>query len=179
MSKRAADDPIRAALARDDPAAVEMIWDRYAGDLLEYLQTILCSRHDAEDVLQAVFVKIVKQRRWLAQARHLNAYVYRITRNEAADYLGTRKRQGRPQSEARWWLEAIGSEKDDDGITEELQAALERLPAEQREVVVLKVYRSKTYEQVAELLDITRNTAASRYHYGMQKLRNMLKERLL
>jgi len=47
LDKKLPDNMLRAALARNDPAAVELIWDRYAGDLLAYLQVVLCSRHDA------------------------------------------------------------------------------------------------------------------------------------
>jgi hypothetical protein len=77
------DDVLRAALGRNDLAAVELMWDRYASDLLTFLQAVLCSRHDAEDVLQTVFVRIVHKRHRLARARCLDAYVYQIARNEA------------------------------------------------------------------------------------------------
>ena len=93
MDIHAADDPIRAALLRDDPAAVELLWDRYAGDLLAFLQVTLRSGHDAEDVLQAVFVRIVRKRRRLAKARRLDPYIYQIARNEASRFLKSRQRR--------------------------------------------------------------------------------------
>ena len=62
MDKNLADNQLRAALAGNDPAAVELIWNRYASDLLAFLRAVLCSGHDAEDVLQAVFVRIVRKR---------------------------------------------------------------------------------------------------------------------
>lgn len=179
MNERAADDPIRAALVRDDPAAVELMWDRYADDLLAYLQAVLRSRHDAEDVLQTIFIKIVKKRFWLARARNLDAYVYRIARNEAAGLLKNKKRQRGSQTKLDRWLEAAGPDSPSGDLLELLQVALEHLPEKQRQVVVLKVYREKTFEQIAGLLDISLNTAASRYRYGMEKLRNMLKDGLL
>ena len=93
MDTRAAEELIRAALRRDDPAACELLWDRYAGDLLALLQAALCSRHDAEDVLQTVFVRIVRKRRYLAAARCLDAYVYQIARNEATSFLRRHRRE--------------------------------------------------------------------------------------
>jgi len=75
------DNILREALGRNDPAAVELMWERYAKDLLTFLQALLCSKHDAEDVLQTVFVRIVRKRHRLANARCLDAYVYRIARN--------------------------------------------------------------------------------------------------
>ena len=47
---------------------------------------------------------------------------------------------------------------------------------EQRAVIVLKIYRDRTFKQIAELLGLSQNTAASRYRYGIQRLRSLLQE---
>ena len=73
MNERLSDNVLQAALTQDDPAAVELLWDRYANDLLASLTCMLCSIHDAEDVLQMVFVRIVRKRHKLAKARCLDA----------------------------------------------------------------------------------------------------------
>ena len=57
----------------------------------------------------------------------------------------------------------------------EIEAALQRLPAEQREVLVLKIWNELTFEQIAETLGIPPNTAASRYRYALAALRKELK----
>ena len=176
MDKRAAEELIRAALRRDDPAACELLWDRYAGELLALLQGVLCSRHDAEDVLQTIFVRIVHKRRYLAAARCLDAYVYQIARNEATSFLRRHRRERFREPDARPWLvpaEAAGSGRE---TTEVLQAALTRLPPVQREIVVLKTYQDKTFREIAAMLDVSLNTVASRYRYGMEKLRAWLKD---
>lgn len=51
---------------------------------------------------------------------------------------------------------------------------LARLPAEQREVIVLKIWHEYTFEKIGELLELSPNTAAGRYRYGLQKLRACL-----
>jgi RNA polymerase sigma-70 factor (ECF subfamily) len=163
-------------LRRDDPAACELLWDRYAGDLLALLQAVLCSRQDAEDVLQAVFVKMVRKRRHLAAARCLDAYVHQIARNEATSFLRQRRRQRPLESDARPWL--LAAEPDDGSreVAEALQAALTRLPPGQREIVVLKTYQDKTFREIAEMLELSLNTVASRYRYGIEKLRALWKD---
>ncbi len=170
------DDQFRAALAGNDPAAVELIWNRYASDLLAFLRAVLCSSHDAEDVLQSVFVRIVRKRHRLAHARRLDAYVYRIARNEAATFLGRRKRDQAANAASESWLTAAQSPDDKSDLAEKLQAALEQLPQPQREVIVMKVYRQKTFLEIAGLLGLSQNTVASRYRYGMEKLRTLLGE---
>jgi RNA polymerase sigma-70 factor (ECF subfamily) len=57
-----------------------------------------------------------------------------------------------------------------------LQAALERLPPPQREVVTLKIWGELTFAEIAEALDIPANTAASRYRYALEELRTITKE---
>ena len=176
MDENSADASIRAALARGDPTAVELIWDRYADDLLAFLAARLCSRHDAEDVLQALFVRIVRRRQVLARARHLDAYLYRMARNEAATYLRARRLKRRDVADTEPWLVPRETGDQQYDLTEQLQVTLSRLPQAQREVVVLKVYREKTFGEIAELLGVSLNTAASRYRYGMERLRNLLKD---
>jgi RNA polymerase sigma-70 factor (ECF subfamily) len=176
LDKHAAEELIRAALRRDDPAACELLWDRYASELLALLQAALCCRHDAEDVLQTVFVRIVHKRRYLAVARCLDAYIYQIARNEATSFLRRHRRERLLKPEAQPWL--IPAEPADSGreTAQALQAALTRLPPRQREIVVLKTYQDKTFREIAEMLDVSLNTVASRYRYGMERLRVLLKD---
>ena len=176
MDTDASDARIRAALARDDPAAAELIWDRYAHDLLAFLAARLCSRPDAEDVLQSLFVRIVRQRRILAQARHLDAYLYRMAANEAVSFLRGRRSAKRAARDNGRWLIVRENQSQQYDLAEQLEVALSRLPRPQREVVVLKVYRAKTFREIARLLGVSVNTAASRYRYGMERLRNLLKD---
>ena len=174
MDDNRSDNILRAALGRNDPAAVELMWDRYAKDLLTFLQALLCSRHDAEDVLQTVFVRIVHKRHRLAGARCLDAYVYRIARNEAYSYIRKRKRDKNTQELPETWLEVTESNRESSELAEQLQAALAQLPQQQREVIVMKIYRKKTFLEISGLLGLSRNTVASRYRYGIEKLQNLL-----
>jgi RNA polymerase sigma-70 factor, ECF subfamily len=170
------DDSIRAALAQDDPVAIEWLWDRYAGDLLAMLQARLGSKHDGEDVLQAVFVRIVRKRHRLVKARCLDSYVFRIARNEAAGCARKRRRSKADQALDDAWLASRDSGQERHDRREDLQMALAQLPIKQREIVVLKTYRDKTFADIAQILGISTNTVASRYRYGIEKLGKILKD---
>lgn len=176
MDRLSADESIRAALERDDPVAVELIWDRCARDLFALLQASLCSRHDAEDVLQAVFVRIVRKRRHLARARSLDAYIHTIARHEIAGFLRQRRHKPAANVQADAWLETAEAGGDRTDLIDQMQTVLARLPRAQREIVVLKVYRDKTFREIAQSLKLSLNTVASRYRYGMEKLRTLLKD---
>ncbi len=166
---------LRAALVGNDPAAVESLWNYYASDLFAFLQAVLCSRHDAEDVLQTVFLTIARKRHRLAGASNLDAYVYRIARNEAARFASHRKKEQRTRVESESWLMVAESRLESSDLAEQLQAALARLPQPQREAIVMKVYKQKTFLDISRILGLSANTVASRYRYGMEKLRTLLR----
>ena len=176
MDRVASDNEIQARLTADDPSAVEMLWDTYAADLLGYLVSMLRSQPDAEDVLQEVFVSVVEKRRSVAEARHLKAYLFRMARNAALNGIKRSARTQKHFQESAWLVldEVAGVAPDD--REDKLPAALEALPEEQRTVIVLKHYREKTFLEIGEYLDISEHTAASRYRYGMEKLRKVMQE---
>jgi RNA polymerase sigma-70 factor (ECF subfamily) len=112
------------------------------------------------------------------QSRLLDAYIYRIARNEAVSYTRRRRRDRKDEAAKDFWLEASEAGQERTDIVELLEVALSRLPESQRQAVVLKVYRDKTFEEIARIVGISLNTAAGRYRYGMERLRTLLKERL-
>jgi RNA polymerase sigma-70 factor (ECF subfamily) len=144
---------------------------------------LLCARQwtrslaDAEDVVQEAFVRY-----WRHQ-RHLpgdpQALLVTSVRRAALDLA---RREGRRA--AREELADGGLEERDAYFVpppgesgerrEQLEAALRELPPEQREVLVLKIWNGLTFEQIAGVLDLSPNTAASRYRYGLAALRKLL-----
>ena len=168
------DRDILERLEGGDPQALEMIWERHSGDLLVYLMSILCSHADAEDILQEVVVSIAQKHTAVARSDALRPYLFRMARNHALNFLKKRRRKNVPLADADRWL----VEQEEDGTDEELAAqvtaALTALPEEQRSVIVLKAYQGRTFREIAEALEISENTAASRWRYGMEKLRSLL-----
>jgi RNA polymerase sigma-70 factor, ECF subfamily len=167
---------IRDAIRRDDGRALDMIWDRHSGEILAFLTARLCSRSDAEDVLQDVFVRIARAGRRLLRARSLRGYLFAMARNAATDFV---RRVGRetPVDPADFGMVAAPAAGPEAGLrAEELGCALTRLPEEQREVMLLKAFRGMTFRDIGEALGIPLNTAASRYRYGLEGLRRLLVE---
>jgi len=130
-------------------------------------------------MLQTVFLRIVRKRHRLAKARRLDAYVYRIARNEAFRLIGHRKKSRTIEAVNESWLIVPEGSREPNDLAEQLQAALVRLPQPQREVIVMKIYRRKTFLEISGLLGLSQNTVASRYRYGMEKLRTLLENLIL
>jgi len=174
LDPEAVDNEIRAHLAANDPVALEMIWAKYASDLLGYLTAIHCSRNDAEDTLQDVFVAIARKRIFVARSRLLKPYLFQMARNVATNRI-KRDRRIRDRAELTSdWLIPIGPTPHDENRIQELAAGLAQLPEKQRSVLVLKFYQGKTFREIGALLGISENTAASRFRYGIEKLRRVM-----
>ena len=169
------DQLILDALARGDSIALDWIWDAYATRLLAFATALLCSRHDAEEILQTVFVKIAQNRDRLAAARSLKAYLFTMARNEAMTLARRRGRIEIAVDPAEFGL--LPADTPEPPPPEEAEAAarpLAALPEKQRAVIVLKIFEDLTFDQIAASLKISLNTAASRYRYGIDKLRKRL-----
>jgi RNA polymerase sigma-70 factor (ECF subfamily) len=124
-----------------------------------------------EDVVQEAFIKLARQG---TPPRDPAAWLYRVVRNGAIDAgRSERKRQRREWAVARpqpWFVE-----RDVDGLDAAAAvAALELLPAEQREIVVARLWGGLAFEQIAELAGCSASTAFRRFGAGIDALRREL-----
>jgi RNA polymerase sigma-70 factor (ECF subfamily) len=150
------------------------LYDRFAGTLFRHAAMILADRAAAADVVHTVFLR-------LAKAGSIGdvespAYLRRAVRNECYSVMRTRQRDIVIAVDARL-LERVEGADDRPAERLALEQALQQLPAEQREVVHLKVWEGMTFQEIADLTGESLNTAASRYRYATEKLRAILVEK--
>jgi RNA polymerase sigma-70 factor (ECF subfamily) len=148
---------------------VRQLYEEHGRALLAYASALLRDPSAAEDVLHQVFVKLVAGR--LAIDGPPAAYLFRAVRNAALNHIRGQSREVE-LDEAVTWLESPGASRE---TVLALQSALQSLPREQREVVVLHVWGQLTFEEAAAVVGISPNTAASRYRYGLAKLKEIWK----
>lgn len=162
------DETERAGLQRasnGDSVALSQLYDRYASALHRVLTAILQNPEDAEDALQETFLKLLGGKMWRAQ--NARAYFFGSARHIALDMLRRRKRE---QNRVIEFDETTQNPNDD------WSQCLLMLPLEQREVVALKVFEAMTFAEIAVVVKARPNTVASRYRYGIEKLRQILLE---
>jgi len=153
-------------LARGEDAAFAEAYDRYAPGLFRSAVALLGSAADAEDAVQDVFVALVRSGSRLVGVENLPAYLFTALRHAASRRLAdARKRSARPLEEVAASPAAPAAE---------LDVLLRKLPAEQREIVMLKIDGGLTFAEAAAVLGISEHTAASRYRYALEKLRQAL-----
>jgi RNA polymerase sigma-70 factor, ECF subfamily len=160
---------------------VERLYDKHGPALVAYACAVLGRWTAAEDIVQQVFLKLLRRGSGIPTAVPLSApqavlndpraYLYRAVRNTALNARRAISREVELDPDANWFIAPAGAQAD--ALT--LQSALSELPEEQREIVVMRIWGGLTLEEAAAVLEISPNTAASRYRYGLEKLRQRLR----
>jgi RNA polymerase sigma-70 factor (ECF subfamily) len=157
---------------------LERIYDEHAQALFAFLLNFTRDEADTRDVLQEIFIKLARQPDLLHSARDERPFLLRLAHNAAIDLMrrrGTRDKHHEQFGIEQLFLFAPASDPDETAFCTELATALGELPADQRAVVHLKLWSGLTFEEIAATLEIPLNTAASRYRYGLDKLRTRLR----
>lgn len=146
------------------------LFDLTAHRLIRFALTITRNQHDAEDSVQAALMTVVARPIPLATVERPWHYLLKMVRNESLILLRKKRR----------WIFGLGlgdllANQPCDSVEQEdihraVWLALRTLPIEQRQVVVLKIWEEMTFQEIADVLDCTLPTAASRYRYAIQKL---------
>jgi RNA polymerase sigma-70 factor, ECF subfamily len=150
------------------------LYDRFAGTLFRHAAMILADRAAAADVVHTVFLRLAKAGSG-GDVESL-AYLRRAVRNESYSVMRTRRRDIVVAVDAQL-LELVEGLDHCPAERIAIEQAVSQLPPEQREVVHLKVWEGLTFQEIADVTGQGLNTAASRYRYGMEKLRAILTEK--
>ena len=168
MSRRGADDnALLRKLAAGNAAALGALYDRHATALYRWLLAKGLPRAEAEDLLSECFLALADRGEDAAQIEDVRAYLFAVARKKLS--------RSAPDTQA---LELVPEPATNPHSAEAMavREALADLPPEQREVVVLKVWQGHTFAEIGRLLDISPNTASSRYRYALRKLCAILGE---
>jgi RNA polymerase sigma-70 factor (ECF subfamily) len=154
------------------------LYEEHAQSLYAFLLNLTRDEADTRDLLQDIFVKLARDPALLDGVRDERAFLIRLAHNAAIDLI--RRRGTRDKTRDQFATESISpfapaSDPDEQTFRAALADALADLPADQRAVVHLKLWEGLTFEQIADAQDIPPNTAASRYRYGLDKLRERLR----
>jgi len=146
----------------------ERLYSAKATELVLYGRALGLSHGEAEDVVQETFIALMQMNAAPEKPEH---YCMRSFRNRALNHRRSLWRRLTREWESHRWFERSPRETP---AEREAMQCLAELPLEQREVIVLKIWQRITFEEIGGLLDISPNTAAGRYRYGLQKIRHKL-----
>ena len=153
--------------------ALDFLYVRFADDVYRYVFSILRDRHEAEDVAQDVFTKLMTAiRNYEQRSVPFAAWITRVARNAAIDHL--RRRRAIPCEEVR----AVGEVHDhaDSERLESLRIAFGALPDEQREVLMLRHVAGLSPTEIADRLGKTEGAVHGLHHRGRGVVRAALEQ---
>lgn len=137
------------------------------GEALYRFALLRCaSRSDAEDIVQDAFLKFATA---AGPVRYPKAYLYRTVSNACNDLLRRHPLEPIPPT-----LAATEEEQLPEAEARRLAALLDRLPAEQAEVIRLHTFASMRFTEIAQTLELPVTTVKSRFHYGIERLKNWM-----
>ena len=167
-----------ARLRTGDRAALEQAYHCYKSDIVALAGAMLGTRDGAWDILHDVFVSLARVAPGLAVDSNLKGYLLTAAANRARDVLSKRRTvsvdpmaAGEPQDR--------GAEDPAEIVSRDEQVlaawrVMASLPAEQREVIALRIYGSMSFAEIAIQQGIPEKTAQSRYRYAIDKIRRSL-----
>lgn len=158
---------------------IEEALDSLGDKLYNYLTIKLGSPQDAEDVLQEVFYRLIRYKLRFRLIRNPSAYLFRMARNEAADFLKKRKKDQKIRYPEEEFSKVIKDSLKglNQKALDKASEALAKIPDKQREVIVLKFFEQLTFKEIARICGGSMGTITSRYRYGMEKMRKTMEDR--
>lgn len=146
----------------------EQFYEARASGLILYGRALGLGHGEAEDVLHETFLAVMRRVEFPREAEN---YFVRSYRNRALNHKRSLWRRLTREIESHRWFE---NSTEEDPAIESAMRALTELPQDQREVIVLKIWNRFTFEEIGGLLEISPNTAAGRYRYGLQKIKSKM-----
>ena len=146
---------------------IEQAWLEYKSRLLSFIRSRVATKEDAEDILNEVFEKLVKQTKEKGSPQKVSNWLYRITRNLIVDYYRSKKTfEQLPDN--------LPEEISDTDVMNQLSNCMlpmiQALPETYQRVMILSEIEGKNQKQVADELGLTLSAVKSRILRGRQKL---------
>lgn len=178
--KELTDNELIEIIREKDPERYGEIIERYQGKLFAYLYRLTGGREETEDLLQDVFIKAFKNLHSYDTQRKFSSWIYRIAHNEAVNHI---KRKSLKRfiswediTATKDMLKMSSSEEGADTVQireetrQEVDTAIGRLPFKYKQVLTLRYYSEKSYEEISEILGKPVNTVGTLINRAKKKL---------
>jgi RNA polymerase sigma-70 factor (ECF subfamily) len=176
------DEDLMPRIKNGDEVAFELVFHRYKGYLLDFINKSLPKEEDAEGIVQEVFVKLWTNRDKLDPSKSLNAFLYTIARNELYGHL-------RKLLSKRKYLEELYFSSNDPVNTPEKEieylelektvaSLIKSLPEKRREIFILSREEGLTYKEIARQLGISENTVDTQIRKALSFLKEGLRNKI-
>ena len=174
------DDSLMLAWAAGDASAFEVLYGRHRGPLFRFLLAQLRDRPLAEELYQDVWQRVIAARATWRPEAAFATWLYRIAHNRLNDHWRAQRHRPPAPLDAELRTAALADPEHPGSVAEQheqrqrLQQALDELPDEQREAVLLRLQQELSLEEIGRITGVGRETVKSRLRYALDKLRARL-----
>lgn len=180
-----ADEQLVKQYAEGNNTAFDVLLSRYQNKLFAYICFVVRNRDVADDIFQETFVKAIvtiQQRRYVENGKFL-AWLIRIAHNLIIDFFRQERNENMVSNDetdvdllndARLADTNIEMKMVTEQTLSDVRMLMERLPANQREVVYMRYYQDLSFKEIAEITGVSINTALGRMRYALLNLRRMV-----
>lgn len=171
------DDELMVRVRAGDVQAFTELYERHRAALFTFLSRLTGDRQLGEDLLQETFVRLYRSRGTYEGTGRFRAFLFTIARRLVIDWRRRQSATWREDPEALGTLEAPERAEDRAearDLAERLEAALRRLPASQREIVLLSRYAALSTDEIAQLTGLTPGAVRVALHRALRRLRELI-----
>jgi RNA polymerase sigma factor (sigma-70 family) len=169
------DETLMRGVRDGEVAKLGLLFERHHVGLFDFFCRTLGDRSSAEDLVQEVFIRILKYRRTYRDEGRFQTWMFHIARNVRTDHVRKRRPDQltadlpEPATDAGH-ATAVEAAQD----IERLRQALTRLPDDRRELIVLARYRGLSHDEIAAVLRVDAGTVRVRLHRALKELRALV-----
>ncbi|MGF6670975.1 RNA polymerase sigma factor (sigma-70 family) [Pseudomonas monsensis] len=185
-SSASSDDALLARYREGDGAAFEILYARHRQGLYRFLLGLSGKPELADEVFQETWLSLIRSASQPQGRATFRTWLFQIARNRLIDHWRKHGAHQPLHDSYDEQLHAVGDETNDpeqllnlSRDSQRLESALQALPADQREVFLLRAHGDLDLAQIASLTDTPLETVKSRLRYAQQKLRRLLAEEVL
>lgn len=144
----------------------EQLVDEYSDMIYRIAYQNLRSSYDAEDIMQDVFLSLLKSNAEFSDSAHIKAWLIKVTVNKCIDF----KKSARNRTTVTLDEQSAHYDSEEQGVMDEIF----RLPEEERNIIYLYYYEGYTISEIAQILGKKQNTVSSKLQRARKKLKALL-----
>jgi RNA polymerase sigma-70 factor (ECF subfamily) len=169
------EDAVMVSFREGNKDAFRLIYDQLVRPLTFFVENIIHSQLDAEDIVANAFYKLYHARTALRSYEHVKRWMYVIVRNESIDYLRARTRARENQHDIAYLetgvVELVETERLKASLLQDIYAAIEKLPKQRKTILRLYFFEQKSTTEIAELMELSPQTVLNHKTKAIDSLR--------
>ena len=155
--------------------AFRLVYDQMVRPLTYFVENIIHSQIDAEDIVANAFYKLFHARAGMRSYEHVKRWLYVIVRNEAIDYLRAKSRQKESQHDLSYLESGIEEQAETERVRtillQDIHKEIERLPKQRKAILRLYFFEQKNTSEIAEIMQLSPQTVLNHKTKALDALR--------